>query len=239
MSAGPVVNADTASIVQGALTVHVWSDVACPWCYIGKRHLEAAIIEVVSPGRPVIDVTFHSFQLSPDLPASFDGTAQDFLVAHKGLDPERAAALQEHVAGVAAAAGLTFDFAAQRIANTRKAHQVLHLAHARGLQYNCKERLFRAHFTEGRDIGQDDELASLGRDVGLEPGEVLEALAEGDYLSAVEQDLALARSMGVTGVPFFVVDRRYAITGAQSPEVMVDVLERALADRDGGNGGTR
>jgi len=213
------------------LTVHVWSDVACPWCYIGKRHLEDGIVDFVGPDTPAVDVTFHSFLLSPDTPEDFEGSSLDFLVDHKGITRDGAARLQDEVARVAAEAGLQFDFSRQQVASTRKAHEVLHLAYDRGLQYDLKERLLRAHFCEGRHVGRDDDLADLAADVGLDVTEVREALNDGRYQPAVEQDLELARSLGVTGVPFFVIDRRFAITGAQPAGVFSEVLERAVASR--------
>ncbi|MEX2563345.1 MAG: DsbA family oxidoreductase [Nitriliruptoraceae bacterium] len=214
------------------LTVHVWSDVACPWCYIGKRHLEDGIVDFVESGTPPVDVTFHSFLLSPDTPEDFEGSALDFLVDHKGITRDGAARLQDEVARVAAEAGLQFDFSSQQVASTRKAHQVLHLAYDRGLQYDLKERLLRAHFCEGRHVGRDDDLVDLAADVGLDAAEVRGALDDGRYQPAVEQDLELARSLGVTGVPFFVIDRRFAITGAQPAAVFSEVLARAVASRE-------
>ncbi len=214
------------------VTIHVWSDVACPWCYIGKRNLEAGIVEFVGPDAPPIDVVFHSFLLSPDVGDDFDGSSLDFLVRHKGISRDSAAGLQEHVTEVARAAGLDFDLPAQRIANTRKAHEVLHLALPYGRQYDLKERLLRAHFSEGRHVGRDDELVELATDVGLDADEVRSALDERRYAPHVEDDLAMARSLGVTGVPFFVVDRRLAISGAQPPATFAEVLARVVEERD-------
>ena len=214
------------------LTVHVWSDVACPWCYIGKRHLEDGILDFVGSGTPPVDVTFHSFLLSPDTPEDFEGSSLDFLVNHKGITRDGAARLQDEVARVAADAGLQFDFPNQQIAATGKAHQLLHLAYDRGLQYDLKERLLRAHFCEGRHVGRDEDLIALAADVGLDPTEASEALDDGRYQPAVDQDLELARSLGVTGVPFFVIDRRFAITGAQPAGAFREVLERAVASRE-------
>lgn len=217
------------------IRIDVWSDVACPWCYIGKRRLETGIAAFTDAGdaAPPVAVEFHSFELSPDTPADVAGSAADFLAEHKGLPREQAAQMQVQVAAIAAADGLHYDFASQRPANTRKAHQVLHLAKRDGLdvQAAMKERLLAAHFVEGRHIGRDDELADLATEVGLDRDETLAALADQRYLEAVDADIARARQLGVTGVPFFVLDGRYGISGAQPSALFTQALRQVVEDR--------
>lgn len=224
------------------LKVDIWSDVVCPWCYIGKRKFEAGVSAFMSATdpAPALEVEFHSFQLSPDMPVDFDGTAADFLVRHKGISEAHARQLQDHVAGIAAGVALDYDFEALRPANTLKAHQVLHLAKTRGLQVEMKERLLAAHFLEGRHVGRDDELADLAGEVGLNRDEVKKSLDLEEFLTAVHQDQQLAARLGIRGVPFFVVDGRYGVSGAQSPEVFTEVLARTTTKQEesaiGGHG---
>lgn len=172
-------------------------------------------------------VTLHSFELSPDTPVDFEGSEVDFLAGHKGLPPERVEAMLAQVTGIAAAVGLAYDFDALRHTNTQKAHQVLHLALARGRQAEVAERLFRAYFEEGRHLGHDDELAALAADAGLDAREVRDALASGTYATAVAADLAQARAYGISAVPFFVLDGRYGVAGAQEAEAFAAALEQA------------
>ncbi|WP_370324481.1 DsbA family protein [Euzebya sp.] len=226
-------NAETPArtSTQTAIAVEVWSDLACPWCYIGSRRLEQAVTAFAQDGAtPPVDVTYRSFQLMPDLPDDYPGSTVDLLVQAKGIPADQVAQMHDHVSGIAAEVGLRYDFAAQRPANTLKAHQVLHLAAVRGVQRDATERLFAAHFTEGRHIGRDDELAALGADVGLDPEEIRQVLAEGTYAAAVRRDIDDARELGISGVPFFVLDRRYGVSGAQPVEVLTGALGRAAAD---------
>lgn len=217
------------------LKVDIWSDVACPWCYIGKRKFEAGVSAFTSGTEAVlpVEVEFHSFQLSPDMPVDYQGSSADFLVRHKGVSEAQALRLHDHVAGIAAEVGLDYDFEALRPANTVKAHQVLHLAKARGVQVAMKERLMAAHFLEGRHVGRADELVDLAGEVGLEQEEVTKSLAEDEFLPAVRQDQQLAVRLGIRGVPFFVVDGRYGVSGAQAPEVFTQALVRAATEEEG------
>lgn len=213
------------------ISIDVWSDVACPWCYIGKRRLEEALEEFSAADVAPVDITFHSFQLDPNTPEDFDGTAAEYLARHKGIPADHARRMQQQVTQVAAGVGLEYDFGSLRPANTRKAHQLLHFARDRGVQMEAKEALMRAHFLEGRHVGRDDELAGMAAALGLDGDEFLRALRRGDYLDAVRADIELAGRLGVTGVPFFVIDGRYGVSGAQPPELFIRALEQTLADR--------
>ena len=180
-AAPKVARTETLADAQKAtLTVDIWSDVACPWCYIGKRRFEEGVrrYQQAEGARPV-DVEYHSFELAPDTPVDFEGSEVDFLARHKGMPAEQVHQLVAHVTELAAAEGLAYDFDALRHTNTRKAHQVLHLAKAHGLQRELKERLLRAYFVEGRHVGRDDSLAELAAEVGLDADLVLAALREG------------------------------------------------------------
>jgi predicted DsbA family dithiol-disulfide isomerase len=175
-------------------------------------------------------VEYRSFELAPDTPVDFEGTEVDFLADHKQMPVEQVKQMLAHMTEVAATVGLDFDYDALRHTNTLKAHEVLHLAKAHGLQYELKERLLRAYFTEGRHVGHDEDLAALASEVGLDPQTVLDALREGTYRDAVQADIAQARAYGVSGVPFFVINQRYGVSGAQDPELFARALTQAADD---------
>jgi len=160
----------------------------------------------------------------------FEGSEVDFLVRWKQLPEEQVRAMIEQVTAIAASVGLAYDFVALQHTNTRKAHEVLHLARAEGVQAELKERLLSAHFVEGRHIGHDDELAELGADVGLDRRAVLAALGAGTYAAAVDADVRQASDYGISGVPFFVLDGRYGVSGAQEPELFAAALARAASE---------
>src|SRR5690606_24113665 len=159
------------------IKIDVWSDVVCPWCYIGKRNLEAGIAMFRDKGNePEVEVEYHSFELSPDTPTDFNGNAFDYLTRQRRVPPEIATQMIDRVVGIARSVGLDYDYDSIQHTNTVKAHQLIHLARTHGLQEPMKERLMRAYFIEGRHIGHDGELADLGREVGLDRESVLEAL---------------------------------------------------------------
>jgi predicted DsbA family dithiol-disulfide isomerase len=200
----------------------------CPWCYIGKRRLETALERF--PHRDQVEVVWRSFQLDPSVPEGETFPALPALAAKYGRPVEEMRAMQARVEEMAAAEGLQYDLAHGVSGNTLLAHELLHLAAERGLGGEMKERLLHAHFEEGRSVFDADSLVPLAVEVGLEEGEVRAALGDRRYLAAVRQDAATAQALGATGVPFFVVDRRYGAAGAQPAELLLQVLERAWAD---------
>ncbi|WP_262852809.1 DsbA family oxidoreductase [Mumia quercus] len=213
------------------LKIDVWSDIACPWCYLGKRRWEAGLAQYrAAGGDREVEVEFHSFELSPDTPADFEGSEVDFLAKHKGMDEVQVRRMLEQMTQLGAEEGLAYDFDALRHAATRKAHEVLHLAKARGLQHELVERLFAAYFVEGAHLGKDETLADLAAEVGLDREEVLAALDAGTYSSDVDADLAQADAYGISGVPFFVVEGRYGISGAQAASTFAQVLTKVAAE---------
>jgi len=216
------------------LKVDVWSDVACPWCYIGKRRFESALQRMAERdgAAPDVEVEYHSFELSPDTPVDFEGTATEFLADHKGIPLETAQQMQDQVTALAAAEGLTYRMDQVRHTKTLKAHELLHLAKAFGKQAEMKERLLKAYFTEGEHVGHVEDLADLAAEVGLEREAVVVALNAGTYAEAVADDIARARAYGINGVPFFVLGGRYGVSGAQDPDVFVQVLDQVLAEGD-------
>ncbi len=214
------------------ISVQVWSDIACPWCYIGKRNLETARAAFAGEeGTAPIEVEFRSFELSPETPPDFGGNTVDYLVARKGISPEQARMMVDRAAAAGSSAGLVYDYETLRPTNTAAAHRLSHYAKARGAQDDMVERLFRAHFTEGRHLGDAEILADIAEEAGLDRDDVLRALAEGDYTDGFEEDKALAAAYGISGVPFFVFEDRYALSGAQPPEAFRQVLDHILAER--------
>lgn len=214
------------------LKIDVWSDIACPWCYIGKRNLETGLAATsADDDAPVVDVEFHSFELSPDTPVDFDGDELDFLSQHKGMPRDQVQQMLDRVTGVAAEAGLNYRFDLLKHTNTVKAHELLHFAKAHGLQHQLAERLMSAYFAEGRHLGREDELVALAADVGLDAKAARDALHTGDYLDAVRADQAQAGAYNITGVPFFVIDGRYGVSGAQPPEAFSQIVRQVWAER--------
>jgi predicted DsbA family dithiol-disulfide isomerase len=220
--------------VTEPLKIDIWSDIACPWCYIGKRRLEAGIAAYAAgaPGRPPVAVEYHSFQLSPDTPVGFEGSVVDYLVRQKRLSEAQVRSMLDRVTGIALEEGLHYDFGSVRHTNTLKAHELLHYAKAGGVQVEMKERLLRAYFVEGRDVGRPEDLAHLAADIGLDRDDVLRALLDDDFAGAVDADQRLAAAYGIQAVPFFVIDGRYGLSGAQPAETFTRVLGEAAAERE-------
>ncbi|HEX6887747.1 MAG TPA: DsbA family oxidoreductase [Candidatus Nanopelagicales bacterium] len=220
------------------ITVEVWSDIACPWCYIGKRRFEEGLRRYrATGGDAAVEVVFRSFELAPDQPEDVTSTVVEYLSERKGLPLAQVEQMLTHVSGLAAAEGLHYDFGAVQQTRTLKAHELLHLAHERGLQEPMKERLLAAYFAQGRHVGRVDELADLAAEVGLDHDDVVEALRSGRYAPAVQADIDQARAYGISGVPFYVIDARYGISGAQAPETFAAALAQAAADHAAAPGG--
>ncbi len=215
-----------------AIKIDVWSDIACPWCYIGKRNLESGLAAAsTDDDAPVVEVVFHSYELAPDTPVDFDGGETDYLAHHKGIPAEQAREMLDRVTGVAAAAGLKYRFDTLKHTNTVKAHQLLHFAKAEGRQPELTERLMSAYFTEGRHLGRDDELVALAADAGLDPDAARDALVSERYLDDVRADQAQAQAYGITGVPFFVIDGKYGVSGAQPAEAFAQIARQVWDER--------
>jgi predicted DsbA family dithiol-disulfide isomerase len=208
--------------------VEIWSDVVCPWCYLGKRHFEQALERF--PHRDEVEVIYRSFELDPFAPPGVTTPTVERLASKYGLGLEQARQAQRQMEERAAQAGLTFRMGGLRSGNTRDAHRLLQLARARGRQAEMAERLYRAYFTDQASIFDHASLAGFAADAGLDRDEALAVLASGEYGKAVDADEEVARSFGVSGVPFFVIDRRYGISGAQPAETIAAVLERVWAE---------
>ena len=207
--------------------VEIWSDIACPWCYVGKRRFEAALASFEH--RDEVTVTWRSFELDPDAPRERPEDSAAHLAQKYGRTREEALAMNETMTRTAAGEGLEFHFEALRLGNTFDGHRLTHLAAAHGLQDAMEERLMRAYLTEGELIADHAVLERLAAEVGLPAGEVREVLATERYAEEVRDDERTAASLGISGVPFFVVDRRIAASGAQPSEVLAELLRQARA----------
>ena len=220
-----------ASGMTDAIKIDVWSDIACPWCYIGKRNLENGLAAAsADEDAPEVEVTFHSFELSPDTPVDFDGGETDYLATHKGISADQAEQMLQRVTGVAAGAGLEYRFDLLKHTNTVKAHELLHFAKEQGRQAETAERLMSAYFTVGRHLGREDELVALAADAGLDADAAREALQSGRFLPAVRADQAQATAYGITGVPFFVIDGKYGVSGAQPAEAFSQIVRQVWGE---------
>lgn len=215
------------------IKIDIWSDIACPWCYIGKRKFEAGsgLFAGAGDGRDV-EVEYHSFELSPDTPVDFDGSEVDFLAGHKGIPAEQVGQMLERVTGIAASVGLDYHFDTLKHTNTVKAHELLHFAKAHGKQLELAERLFKAYFVEGGHVGRIEDLADLAAEVGLDRAEALAALESEQYLADVREDQRTAAEFGINGVPFFVIDGKYGVSGAQDAATFAQVLEQVWGERE-------
>jgi predicted DsbA family dithiol-disulfide isomerase len=214
--------------------VEIWSDVVCPWCYLGKRHFDRAL-EMFSH-RDAVEVTFRSFELDPWAPAGESTATVETLASKYGMTLVQARDAQRQMEQRAAGYGLTFRMEGLRSGNTRDAHRLLHLAKAKGNQAEFAEALHRAYFTEQASVFDHASLADVAAGAGLDREQALSVLASDEYGQDVDADEETARSFGVTGVPFFIIDRRYGISGAQPPETIVQVLDRAWAEAGANDG---
>jgi predicted DsbA family dithiol-disulfide isomerase len=215
--------------VSNAIKVDIWSDVQCPWCYIGKRRFEAAVAGFDGE----VDVEYHSFELAPDTPVDFDGSPKDYLAQRKGISFDQVDQMLERVTGIAASVGLDYDYDHIHQTNTIKAHELLHYAKSKGRQLDMKESLLKAYFVDGRHVGRIEDLADLASEIGLDRDEVVRVLTDESYLADVKADVAQAEAYGINGVPFFVFDEKYGVSGAQDAATFANVLEQVVSEKAG------
>lgn len=212
-----------------ALKVDVWSDIACPWCYVGQARLAKAI--AAFEHRDAVDLTWHSYQLDPSLPERFDGTETDYLMATKGLPLADVQQMVKMVVAAARSEDLPINFDAVVPANSLAAHHLLKtVAGAGGDVEGAKQSLFAAHFAEGEVISDSDLLVRIGTAAGLTGEQVRSGLTDPEHHAAVQNDIELARRIGVTGVPFFRFGEKYAVSGARKAELLQAALERVWAE---------
>lgn len=210
------------------MKVEIWSDVVCPWCYVGKRRFESALSRFEH--KADVEVVWRSFELDPGAAAVRDGDPVQRLADKYGMSRAKAQAMNDQLTALAAAEGLEYHLDKARSGNTFDAHRLLHLAAEHGRQDDVKERFLRGYFTETQAIGDSGTLTRLAVDAGLDAAEVRDVLASNKFADEVRADEAQAAAYGISGVPFFVVDERYGISGAQPADVILATLQRAFAE---------
>jgi predicted DsbA family dithiol-disulfide isomerase len=210
------------------MKVEIWSDVMCPFCYIGKRRFEEALKN--SGHGDEIEIEWKSFQLNPDLVTNPSINIDQYLADIKGFSIDHAKQLNAHVTQMAAEAGLTYNFDKAVVANSFNAHRFSHLAKQHGLGDAAEEALFKAYFTEGKNIDDTATLIELGSSIGLDANDVKATLENGTYADDVKHDIAEAQYLGIRGVPFFVMNRKYGVSGAQAVSVFEETIDKAFAE---------
>jgi predicted DsbA family dithiol-disulfide isomerase len=219
-----------SATAPGPMRIDVWSDVVCPWCYIGKRRLEKALS--LFDNRRSVAVHWRAFELDPHAPPERTIDPAERLAAKYGMTVEQARRGQERLGRLAAEEGLAYRLDAARSGNTFDAHRLIHLAAGNGTADAAEERFMSAYLCEGEAIGRPEVLARLAAEIGLDPGRVSEVLAGDELADAVRADEAEAAARGITAVPTFVVDGRFTIPGAQDPETILTIVQRAWTRRE-------
>ncbi|MFC0216600.1 DsbA family oxidoreductase [Paenibacillus chartarius] len=207
------------------MKVEVWSDFACPFCYIGKRRFEAALEQF--PQRAEVEIVYRSFELDPNAPRKVEYDVHQMLANKYGMPRERAVEMNRNMTEQAADVGLTYNMDTIAVTNTFDAHRLTHYAAAYSKRNAMTERLLKAYFTDSLNLSDHETLAGLAAEIGLDRDEVLRMLAEGEYGSEVRADEQEAAQLGIRGVPFFVIDRKFGVSGAQPSEVFVQALQQA------------
>ncbi len=210
------------------MKVEIWSDVACPWCYLGKRRFESALAQFEH--RDQVEVTWRSYQLDPSAPQTSDATVNQVLAKKHGMSVEQVKATTSQISELGTEMGIDYHFEKAQYGNTFDAHRLLHLATHHDLQDAAKERFLKAYFSEGVAIGDHDTLIKLISEVGIDPDEARAVLDSDEYADEVRSDERRARMFGVNGVPFFAIDEKYGISGAQPTEVFSEVLEKVWGE---------
>ncbi|HCN85121.1 MAG TPA: disulfide bond formation protein DsbA [Sphingobacteriaceae bacterium] len=207
------------------MKVEIWSDIMCPFCYIGKRRFENALEQF--PNKENIEIQWRSFQLAPELKTDTSKSVHEYLAEKKGWSLDYSEDVNNKMTATAKEAGLEYNFDKAIVANSFNAHRLSHLATKYNLQDAAEERLFAAYFTEGKNIDNNETLIQLGNEIGLPETEIRKMLDSDLYANEVQQDIYLAQKIGVRGVPFFVLDNKYAVSGAQTIETFIGALEKA------------
>ncbi|QKG20317.1 DsbA family oxidoreductase [Actinomadura verrucosospora] len=207
------------------MRVEIWSDVICPWCYIGKRQFERALGGFEH--RDQVEIAYRAFQLDPSYPVGKTEDVAEMLSAKYGMTREQAVDMNRQMVERAAGVGLEYHLEGGQAGNTADAHRLVHLAGEQGVQGEVVEALFKAHFTDRRSVFDRDSLVGVAAEAGLDAASAREVLASGKFTAEVEADQREAQRLGATGVPFFVIDRRYGVSGAQPAEAFAQALDRA------------
>lgn len=218
----------TMNSTDSLMKIEVWSDVMCPFCYIGKRKFEHALEQF--PDKDKVQLVWKSYQLDPSVSAGDDKNYVRYLQQKKGWGEKQTKEILDNVTHMAAGVGLEYHFEKAVVANSFKAHRFAHYADKFGLQDSAEEALFMAHFVEGKDISDNETLAAMGQAIGLDRQQLLHFLSTDEMSKEVNQDIQEAEQIGVTGVPLFVFDRKYAISGAQDEKVFLNTIEKSFKE---------
>tara|TARA_R110002096_G_scaffold118945_1_gene257548 strand:- start:102 stop:761 length:660 start_codon:yes stop_codon:yes gene_type:complete len=208
------------------MKIEIWSDIVCPFCYIGKRRFENALAKFDKKDQ--IEVIYKSFQLNPEIKTDMDKSVVQYLSESKGVTLEKAREMTEYVTQQAGIEGLDYKMDKAVVANTFRSHRLLHLALAQGLQLKMKERLLKAYFIEGKNIDDVSILADLAKEVGITDAE--ETLKNDNFTDQVKRDLMESKQIGIQGVPFFVFNGKYGISGAQESKVFAEAIEQSFKE---------
>ena len=211
------------------MLVEIWSDVMCPFCYLGKRRFNDALEQFAH--RADVKVQWRSFQLNPTLRSDTPISVNEYLAREKGIDARQASQMHERLTRLGRQAGIVYDFDRAVVANSFDTHRLVHFARDYDKEDEAVDRLFVAYFTEGRNVGDRQTLVALAKDLGLDADATTKMLASDDYADAVRSDIREAAQLGIDGVPFFVFDRKYAVSGAQEMSAFASVLEQSYAER--------
>ncbi len=224
-------NLETKNItMKNKMKIEIWSDIMCPFCYIGKRNFEKALSQFAS--KEQIEIEWKSFQLDPTIPEvpEYQDDMYMFVADRKGLSYEQSKKMHQDLVHYAKSVGLEYNFDKALVTNSLKGHRLIQFAKTKGLSKEAEERLFYAYFTHGKNLSDVTTLIDLGREIGLTEIEVNEALTNSLYIQKVEDDTKEAQTLGAKGVPFFVINRKYAIAGAQQPSEILKTLEKAFSE---------
>jgi protein disulfide-isomerase len=214
------------------MKIEIWSDIICPFCYIGKRNFEAALEEFETKNENEIEIEWKSFQLDPSVPKSLENKVNtyEYLAERKGMTVEKSIELHQNVTEMARNVGLTYNFEKSVVANSFDAHKLIQLAKSKELGGVAEEVLFKAYFTNGKDMSDHSTLIELGKKIGFDEQEVISALDSEIFEAKVNADISEGYQIGVTGVPFFVFDRKHAISGAQPIETFLNALKHSFSE---------
>jgi len=214
--------------MKNKMKIEVWSDIMCPFCYIGKRRFETALNNF--DNKDQIELVWKSYQLAPDLDTQPDKSIHQFLAEHKGISLDEAKDMNNQISQMATQVGLTFDYDNMVVANSFNAHRFAHFAKQFGKQNDAEELLFRSHFTDGKNIDDFSVLIDLGKELDLDTEALKKALENDSFSDNVKEDIIEAQQIGVRGVPFFVFNRKYAASGAQSEDVFLQTIEKSFQE---------
>lgn len=222
--------------MENKMKIEIWSDIMCPFCYIGKRNFEKALSQF--PDKELLEIEWKSFQLDPAMPEvpKYQDDIYMFVADRKGMSYEQSKKMHQDLVQYAKSVGLEYNLDKARVTNSLKGQRIIQFAKTRGLGEKAEETFFHAYFTQGKNLNDNTTLIELGKETGLTESEINQALTDPLYAQKVEDDSRDAQTLGARGVPFFVVNRKYAIAGAQQPDTMLQTLEKSFAEWQKENG---